>query len=216
LLSLQCPVGCFASLRSLSCCLQFRLIPHGSYCVLHATSFISSSFRFITPVRSYAVASRQGSPLTRHRANTRSCTGLSQAHPAILTGFHYAALRHTFTSVAFSPPAAHYFACRLATVCVSGLLWQNPCLWADTHATFSPCTVRPSLPLVAFLSAPSGGARRRFYSFLIPAAFWHAVPPRLTADKCAAGLCFFLAAGAFTGRLTPQFAYASKKALLNC
>jgi len=36
------PFGCSASLRSLSCCLQFLLIPHGSYCVLHATSFISS------------------------------------------------------------------------------------------------------------------------------------------------------------------------------
>ncbi len=37
------PFGCSASLRSLSCCLQFLLIPHGSYCVLHATSFIPSS-----------------------------------------------------------------------------------------------------------------------------------------------------------------------------
>ena len=36
------PFGCFAALRSLSHCLQFLLIPHGSFCVLHATSFISS------------------------------------------------------------------------------------------------------------------------------------------------------------------------------
>ena len=37
------PFGCYATLRSLSHFLQFLLIPHGSYCVLHATSFISSS-----------------------------------------------------------------------------------------------------------------------------------------------------------------------------
>lgn len=37
------PFGCSASLRSLSCYLQFLLIPHGSYCILHATSFIPSS-----------------------------------------------------------------------------------------------------------------------------------------------------------------------------
>jgi hypothetical protein len=34
--------GCSATLRSLSHFLQFLLIPHGSYCVLHTTSFISS------------------------------------------------------------------------------------------------------------------------------------------------------------------------------
>ncbi len=36
------PFRCYATLRSLSHFLQFLLIPHGSYCVLHATSFISS------------------------------------------------------------------------------------------------------------------------------------------------------------------------------
>ena len=39
LLHMQCPSGCYAGL---SYYLQFLLIPHGSYCVLHATSFISS------------------------------------------------------------------------------------------------------------------------------------------------------------------------------
>lgn len=39
------PFGCYASLRSLSYYLQFLLIPHSSYCVLHAASFIASSLR---------------------------------------------------------------------------------------------------------------------------------------------------------------------------
>ena len=55
------PFGCSASLRSLSCCLQFLLIPHGSYCVLHATSFISSSVPLhYTTFASYSFASRPG------------------------------------------------------------------------------------------------------------------------------------------------------------
>ena len=37
---------------------------------------------------------------------------------------------------------------------------------------------------------------------------------RYSADKFAAQVCFFFAAGAFTGRLN-TFAFASKKALLN-
>ena len=39
LLHMQCPSGCYAGL---SYYLQFLLIPHGSSCVLHATSFITS------------------------------------------------------------------------------------------------------------------------------------------------------------------------------
>ena len=101
------PFGCSASLRSLSCCLQFLLIPHGSYCVLHATSFISSfvplhSTSFVAKPFASCWASQ---PM--HKATHRECTSLSQANPTILTGFHSASLRHTFTSVAFSPPAAH-------------------------------------------------------------------------------------------------------------
>lgn len=43
LAKLTMPFGCSAMLRSLSHFLQSLLIPHGSSCVLHATSFISSS-----------------------------------------------------------------------------------------------------------------------------------------------------------------------------
>ena len=39
----------------------------------------------------------------------------SQANSTILTGFHSASLPHSFTSVAFSPPAAYYLARRPPT-----------------------------------------------------------------------------------------------------
>ena len=101
------PFGCSASLRSLSCCLQFLLIPHGSYCVLHATSFISSFVPLhYTSFVAKPFASCWASQ-AMHIPSHRECTSLSQANPTILTGFHSASLRHSFTSVAFSPPAAH-------------------------------------------------------------------------------------------------------------
>lgn len=57
------PFGCSASLRSLSCCLQFLLIPPGSYCVLHATSFISSFVPLhYTTFAAKPFATRQGIP----------------------------------------------------------------------------------------------------------------------------------------------------------
>ena len=46
--------------------------------------------------------------------HTWECTSLSQANATILTGFHFASLRHSFSSVAFSPPAANNFARRLS------------------------------------------------------------------------------------------------------
>ena len=101
------PVGCSASRRSLSCCLQFRLIPHGSYCVLHATSF-STSFvpLHYTTFAAKPFATRQGIPGHTQSNTHGNAPAFPQANPAILTGFHSASLRHSFTSVAFSPPAA--------------------------------------------------------------------------------------------------------------
>lgn len=77
-------------------------------------------------VRSRALASRHGAPATCAHFPDSCCPhGLAAApqrqhscrSPCCrctpLTGFHSASLRHTFTSVAFSPPAAHFFA-RLA------------------------------------------------------------------------------------------------------
>ena len=102
---MQCPSGCYAGL---SYYLQFLLIPHGSYCVLHATSFITSFVPLhYTSFAAKPFASRLSIPLQNTKQHTWECTSLSQANATILTGFHSAALRHSFTSVAFSPPAAH-------------------------------------------------------------------------------------------------------------
>lgn len=61
LAKLTMPFGCFATLRSLSHFLQFLLIPHGSSCVLHATSFISSSVPLhYTTFAAWPFAARHG------------------------------------------------------------------------------------------------------------------------------------------------------------
>ena len=72
------------------------------------------SFRFITPRSQHLNCFRLGIPLSQHISQHKGCTSLSQAIATILTGFHSASLRHPFTSVAFSPPAANNFARRLS------------------------------------------------------------------------------------------------------
>lgn len=107
------PFGCSVSLRSFSCCLQFLLIPHGSSCCLHATLFIS--FSVSLHFTSFAACRLlQGwVPPSKHKSQyTGGSPAFTQATPTILTGFHSASLRHPFTSVAFSPPAAHNLARR--------------------------------------------------------------------------------------------------------
>ena len=76
------PFGCSASLRSLSCCLQFLLIPHGSYCVLHATSFISSfvTLHFTSFAAMYLLQGR-ASLLPWHKSMHMECTSLSASQP---------------------------------------------------------------------------------------------------------------------------------------
>ena len=114
LLHLHCPSG--ASLRYAVChtsCSSYG-IRHGSYCVLHATSFIT----FFVPLHytSFAAcpfAARQGILSNPQSLKQKYAPAFPQAIPTILTGFHFASLRHSFTSVALSPPAAHYLA-RLA------------------------------------------------------------------------------------------------------
>ena len=60
LLHMQCPSGCYAGL---SYYLQFLLIPHGSYCVLHATLFITSFVPLhYTSFAAKPFASRPGIP----------------------------------------------------------------------------------------------------------------------------------------------------------
>ena len=101
--------GCSVSLRSLSCRLQFLLIPHGSYSVLHATSFISSFVPLhYTTFASNPFATRQGIPCHPQSNTLGYAPAFPQTIPTILTGFHSASLRHSFTSVAFSPTAANF------------------------------------------------------------------------------------------------------------
>lgn len=65
------------------------------------------SFASLHLVRSYTFASWPGSRNQSHMLLRKRSTSHSQANATILTGFHSASLRHSFTSAAFSPPAAH-------------------------------------------------------------------------------------------------------------
>ena len=115
LLHLHCPSG--ASLRFAVChtaCSSYG-IRHGSSCVLHATSFISSFVPLhYTTFAAWPFAARQGILSDPHSLIQKYAPAFPQTIPTILTGFHYASLRHSFTSVAFSPPAANNLACLAA------------------------------------------------------------------------------------------------------
>ena len=116
LLHLHCPLG--ASLRFAVChtsCSSYG-IRHGSFCVLQATSFISSSVPLhSTTFAAYTFAASPGIPFRQPQTHSQgNAPAFPQASPAILTGFHFASLRHSFTSVAFSPPAAYNLACLAA------------------------------------------------------------------------------------------------------
>ena len=89
----------------------------GSFLTAATVSFtplrsLLPSFRFITPRSQLNHLLHAGHPQPGTSQHTGDCTSLSQANPTILTGFHSASLRHSFTSVAFSPPAAHNLARR--------------------------------------------------------------------------------------------------------
>lgn len=112
LLSLQYPSGCYRRFVML-----LAVPPHSSRQLLcpsrHLVHFFLRYASFHL-VRSHLFASRLGIPDPNSNQHTWECTSLSQANPTILTGFHSASLRHPFTSVAFSPPAANNFARRLS------------------------------------------------------------------------------------------------------
>lgn len=89
----------------------------GSFLTAATVSFtplcsLLPSFRFITPRSQLNHLLHAGHPKQDTTPKHRECTNLSQANPTILTGFHSATLRHSFTSVAFSPPAAYNLARR--------------------------------------------------------------------------------------------------------
>ena len=170
---LHCPSG--APLRFAVChttCSSYG-IRHGSFCVLHATSFISSFVPLhYTTFVARPFATRHGT-LSNTQSNAQVMHIPFRKHPKILTGFHSAPLRPTFISVAFSPPAANNFA-RLAyhrlrygaalTQTLAHALPDHKSL--EVHVTFRPFTVRPSGAMPLLLSAPAGGARSRLRSSL--------------------------------------------------
>ena len=156
----------------------------------------------------------------------------SQANATILTGFHSASLRHSFTSVAFSPPAAYYLARRPPTSAAFTLrmLIAHSYLISQSSAKVhlhSSATFVPFGKFTAVASYGAGIAAATWLSFftlprkvaaaLLTSPFvglagtsvrsslqclMAARHQRYSADKCAARLCFFFAAGAFTGRQT--------------
>ena len=108
------PFGCFATLRSLSHFLQ--LIRHSSRQLLCPSRhfvhyFLRSASLHL--VRSLTICCKARHPFPYHKSKHWAAPAFPQASPTILTGFHSASLRHSFTSVAFSPPAANNLA-RLA------------------------------------------------------------------------------------------------------
>lgn len=110
LLHLQCPSG--APLRYAVChaaCSSSSFLTAATVSFTPLRSFLPP-FRFITPRSQLFICFKAGHPFGQYtKQHTRECTSPSQANATILTGFHSAALRHSFTSVAFSPPAAHIF-----------------------------------------------------------------------------------------------------------
>ena len=98
--------GCSVALRSLSCCLQFLLIPHGSSCVLQPASFIRSSYASLHHVRSHAICF--GCALLHpHRSNPQTQSNCLTQNPTLHYSLGFVSLlRHFFISAGFSPPAA--------------------------------------------------------------------------------------------------------------
>lgn len=168
------PFGCFATLRSLSHCLQ--LIRHSSRQLLcpscHLIHFVLRSAS-LHHVRTLTICYKAWHTPLNTKQSTSDAHTFSQSHATILTGFHSATLRPTFISVAFSPPAANNFA-RLAyhrlrygaalTQTLAHALPDHKSL--EVHVTFRPFTVRPSGAMPLLLSAPAGGARSRLRSAL--------------------------------------------------
>ena len=133
LLHLHCPSG--APLRYAVChaALQFLLIPHGSSCGLHATLFISSSVSLHFTSFAACRLLQGWVPPSKHKSRyTGGSPAFTQATPTILTGFHSASLRHPFTSVAFSPPAAHNLA-------------RRPPHFGCVHLATANCSCRTSI-----------------------------------------------------------------------
>ena len=93
------PFGCSASLRSLSCRLQFLRLRSGSSCVLHATSFISSFVPLhYTSFVAKPFASCWASQ-ARHKATHK---GMYQPFASQRYNTHRVSFRFTTSSIHFS------------------------------------------------------------------------------------------------------------------
>ncbi|MCW3089403.1 MAG: hypothetical protein JWP81_472 [Ferruginibacter sp.] len=102
-------------------------------------------------------SSRNATP----RGNAHTFT---QSRRCILTGFHFAPLRPSFTSVPLQSTCCFLLLCSPCGHWLrSRVRWHDPTLIRLTpYATLSPFTVCPSLPAVALLSTPACGTRRQF------------------------------------------------------
>ncbi len=113
------PFRCYAVCHTL---LQFRFIPHGSYCVLHATSFISPSLRYITPRSQLYNCFKAWHTFPTHKAFTQVMHMPSQTNATILTGFHFASLvLHSFGITQFT--RCQYLCSPCLPATASGLSW---------------------------------------------------------------------------------------------
>ncbi len=88
--------------------------PHSSRQLLcpscHFVHFVLRSAT-LHHVRSLTICCKAWHTFQHTKQSTSDAHSFSQNNATILTGFHSATLRPTFTSVAFSPPAANNFAC---------------------------------------------------------------------------------------------------------
>ena len=146
-------------------------------------------FRSIAPVRTHVFCFKPWHTNPATWPQHKCAHVFRKACPTILTGFHFAPLQPSFTSVAFSPPAAFCCCARLAaTGCVPGRRWHRTYAHKLAYATLCPFTVCPSLPAVALLATPAGGTRRQFRRDLLyclwassPATVWTSVPHGYTS-----------------------------------
>lgn len=109
------------ALRVLRYATQFVTLPasHTAFVTAAPVSFMPPhsfrpSFRSITPRSQHGFCCKAWHTIKYTKQNTSDAHAFPQANATILTGFHFATLRPPFTSVAFSPPAAHNLACLAA------------------------------------------------------------------------------------------------------
>ncbi len=133
---LQCPSGCYRRFVML-----LAVPPHSSRQLLcPSRHFVHFFLRYASlhHVRSLTICYKAGHPICfTHSLPHGNAPAFTQAFPTILTGFHFASLRHPFTSVAFSPPAANNFARRLSPLRLRSL---KCCANTQilTHGSFVP------------------------------------------------------------------------------